>query len=950
MSLSWKLSDVIGRPLSETIQLQLKARKRIVLKNSKGKTAEQLNDELHFLHSNTGWVKVTSSVDIINLEEGQTQPAQKYILLGGAYDQAFGKKFGFTGTGGTSSYSFNNQQGFVPMPGLTNFQVQSKGTYGALRTASFNFTVTSIEEFSILERLYLRPGYTVLLEWGHSIYVGNDDQIVKNIKTFPDFFTGKKLTDIEKTLSELKEDSSGNYDAMVGFIKNFSWTYNGADYVCQVDVISKGELFESSKISVAPSLDDQASEPEGAYYSAETITTDLHKFLSVIKASDSEKFFTEKKEETQEEPVYDPQWGTEDSDLSPGSILEPSPPPPPVDNISALKVTEALEKFCPNLYKTVNQDLEDVGAKLQILRYEVGGPASEKYSRWTRCIDLRTFLCLINNIFTLQDESGDKLVSFFIGNKQDQENKLSTSFLTFPEHILLDPQVGVLPKNSKIKTQLCYHMSKQVEYSSEQQADILNIFISVDYILSIANDKIQSSDTKQGAVVDLVRNVLSGLQSNLGDINEFDIHYEDETAQYYVVDRKVVPSKDDLEFDSDENGIQTPKSFIDVIGLKTMVQDLKITSKLSGNLTTMIAIAAQNKSSASTSADVLGMQKWNFGTKDRHLVNKQVGKVEVPKDTEQEELIGEKDFKKFASYLKSTYTSNVWYIDYNPDDLKGYIPVHQKLMREFTGYTTLLKKQNPHGLIPFELSFTMKGISGIKIGQSFFISEVFLPEQYKGQVGFLVTGVDHSFNNNDWTTSINAKMILAAKEEKEIKPFAEPFVPAATPEPVVEEFTGVSPTDDGEYFSPLGRGMQLRSDSAGSGTYKASRGKRQHLAWDVLAEPGETVYSPIDGTVITSASGWSKGLGFVQVQGTGKYEGQKWRLGYVKPSIASGAKVTKGTPLGTIQDMSPGGAGAGSGYVQARSPMQNHLHIDLKKSSGDFKDVDPAKLNYTLTA
>jgi hypothetical protein len=81
-------------------------------------------------------------------------------------------------------------------------------------------------------------------------------------------------------------------------------------------------------------------------------------------------------------------------------------------------------------------------------------------------------------------------------------------------------------------------------------------------------------------------------------------------------------------------------------------------------------------------------------------------------------------------------------------------------MNELVRENTNSSRTNPPGLIPFELSFTIKGISGIKVGQAFTINDFFLPDRYKNRVGFIVTGVDHKVNNSIWTTDIRSQMIF----------------------------------------------------------------------------------------------------------------------------------------------------------------------------------------------
>jgi len=58
------------------------------------------------------------------------------------------------------------------------------------------------------------------------------------------------------------------------------------------------------------------------------------------------------------------------------------------------------------------------------------------------------------------------------------------------------------------------------------------------------------------------------------------------------------------------------------------------------------------------------------------------------------------------------------------------------------------------GFIPFKLTITMDGLSGIKIYNVLHINTEFLPIAYGRTVDLIVTGVSHKLSNNDWETSI----------------------------------------------------------------------------------------------------------------------------------------------------------------------------------------------------
>ena len=59
------------------------------------------------------------------------------------------------------------ERGLVPMPGITGIQTKYYNN-GALSEATINIRCYSKLQFAIIDTLYLRPGYTLLLEFGNS--------------------------------------------------------------------------------------------------------------------------------------------------------------------------------------------------------------------------------------------------------------------------------------------------------------------------------------------------------------------------------------------------------------------------------------------------------------------------------------------------------------------------------------------------------------------------------------------------------------------------------------------------------------------------------------------------------------------------------------------------------------------------------------------------------------
>ena len=137
----------------------------------------------------------------------------------------------------------------------------------SLREATVKFECHNLDQLSILERLYMRPGYPCLLEWGLSPYLSNikiDDthKINNTIPFISDdilFFTNpeqfidkenKRDKDVQEAIQRLirekKEAYSNNYDGIYGIVKNFNYSARqDGGFTCTTELIAIGEVLDS---------------------------------------------------------------------------------------------------------------------------------------------------------------------------------------------------------------------------------------------------------------------------------------------------------------------------------------------------------------------------------------------------------------------------------------------------------------------------------------------------------------------------------------------------------------------------------------------------------------------------------------------------------------------------------------------------------------------------------
>jgi len=203
-------------------------------------------DLVKYQSSRNSFIRMTSGVEVI----GRPDLAKKYVLQGGTLNNNKPR----VGVGDNGAYSsktpdgVDNLRGIRPMPGITSITAECKTAYGSLFEATVNFTCWDVKQLEELELLFMRPGYTVLLEWGWAY-----DKLQPQ---FYDILNTSGPLDFQKAYVDLFEKcraNKGNYEALLGTIKNYQWSARpDGGYDCTTYIIALGEVLESLKVNYAP--------------------------------------------------------------------------------------------------------------------------------------------------------------------------------------------------------------------------------------------------------------------------------------------------------------------------------------------------------------------------------------------------------------------------------------------------------------------------------------------------------------------------------------------------------------------------------------------------------------------------------------------------------------------------------------------------------------------------
>jgi len=750
----------IGESIDEGVANQIARREAVY-----GRENDRTDSDLRYLSSREGWVRVISFV-----KDERTQDISKALVLGGApgrysdtpispedttvygaRERGYYTPGGIDFSGNTGRfYNFSESTGVRPMPGLTSFSVKSKNTYGTLREATIGFVVWSKEDLNLVEKLYLRLGFEVLVEWGHTYYLDSSGSLDQ-----PNFSDYEKFLQKDSPINEAlplfhikrkRTESNYNQEGMLGYIKNFSWTFReDGGYDCSISVISTGEIIESLTMKLGSKTNTNGSENTGVYRFRRSDFHALSYFM--VGQLPNKILFNDKDLEINNITPGLMTFGDIDefanklrllgggrilnstlgSDISKALGLKDT------DNIGYVdKVRVEESKYFPDWL---------FGVEDKVLRY----------------IPLRVFLAMVNMVAARKRDA--TLFDLNPGEK----------YLSFDEQTSIAPYVAVLPKFSTFnnieyginyyvnaaKVSLSFKNFNNLSYTSQeevinQREEILSILVNLDMIVGEVDQRLESDD--EGAVIDFVKSVLSEINRAMANTIDLDVTFDEDTLLHRVIDRKNIPRARNI----------TIRPIITGSGKKSTFSSLSINSKISNKLGAQISIAAQ--ATPTSYEGVAKFREWNKNLTSK-IVRSTVTETTSSADQTEEE---KKDFRQLITEAyKKLNTATDETNDEKTLDVDMFAeaaPLGKKY------YEEILEKEEdlPKGLIPIELSFKTEGIGGLKIGQSFKLSSRrLLPDRYNDdRFAFIITGLEHNIENQRWYTNVTAQTFLLRSPDR----------------------------------------------------------------------------------------------------------------------------------------------------------------------------------------
>ena len=671
--------NIIGEPIKKIIGKQVDLRQKIHGAGYNESSIQRSPAVLNFLNNKNAWIKLASGVSLDNgkrlkaLSEAETSNyftendiaaltgknlAKNYILFNTMQSLIKGDDVNPTiyetrrGIRTTNSWSGSNNKmyggmggnsrGLQPVPGITGIKVESINR-GSIRKATVTLKAFNKFQFGIIEILYLKLGYLMMLEWGWDKYIDsideNNNPIIKNVEStiienqwFKDGYVSQldMLQNIESFVNRYK----GNYQGFFGKVNNFSWTLNADNtYDITINLITIGSVIESIN-AVVPS--------------SPLTTKEIKERTSALK--EFYKIKTENKESEE---------GQGDNKV--------------ITNLGSDRISSFIAQKILSFFNTENNfendkdyyDFENVilpqsDSSANSLNASENNkakipPNSRYYIRFEKLLNVIEDNVILKIKSSDPNNPPEPTITF--------EKSLESTIINYePNLIPLDPSICIfkpvyteelgitktinLPSFSGLEDFV-------VEKDNVYYGKLMNVYLNLDYVSTVLNTN--KNEKNELNLYDFIQKLLDGINRCMGNIPDLSVSIKNDRVIYFLDENPI----------TGYNFVYPPKSKeveFNVIGYtptkgSTFVTDFNFQTKITPKLMTQISIGATANGTA------VGYQNWNQGLTNRFENEYDDSEPkEIPLTPEQktnkylDDLYERFKKESYENYLGNTYT------------------------------------------------------------------------------------------------------------------------------------------------------------------------------------------------------------------------------------------------------------------------------------------------------
>lgn len=754
-------TTLVGETFSEWVGKQVNQRQLLLGKPGRGEPYD--NKDLQYINGKTSFLRLTSGVNITS-DPNPTQKssvattrlqdlglgeefegerlARSFVLEGGTVfasgptsptaeaSNTFLKKSGIArGLGGDtlnqSAYGFASDSsfGYSPMPGLISANVKSLNR-GSLKEATVKIKCWNPRQFDIIDTLFIKLKYGVLLEWGHSVYVDNNGVVQNNnFNLSHDFLVSDDQQEIYNKIGKAREQSNGNYDAILAYVKNFNWSLNPDNsYDIELSLISIGDVIESLKMNAKVDSPSQVFEntdsDEPNLLKRNANRTALDQFMAGLMKRLAE--------------VGGDSWFWGEKEIVTTNTI---------DELVAGDTNGYFVNFSPEFKENFllkNEAGPDfgildtsVGITKELVRLEFDeireGQEEAHY------IKLGTLLRFIENCFIPRDPKNKKTI-FKINNTfetdplsipDDSLDKAAYCY-TFPAHMSLDPSVCLIPMpedQGAVANFLVKDVKRQISEASDgsltpEQIDevidenldisggafsstdeakrlqqrfadasiktkefnkildtqfrvvgqnnigaINHIHVNFSYISKILTQLINADKDGKVNMYDFLTKIMEGIQRALGGVNDFEIVYDSDINFFYIMDNTQIPGATEINPELNKPPTEFLINLLDKEqGRGSFVKDVSLSSEISSELAAEISIAATS-GKPSVNSNSMRFSWLNYGCENRILKAEEISNQGGSSNDSNNDSTTEPDYESILDMYAQTCETFLDYVE-----------------------------------------------------------------------------------------------------------------------------------------------------------------------------------------------------------------------------------------------------------------------------------------------
>ncbi len=776
--------NILGQSFEDWVTQQINFR-QASLKRGSGRTQK----DLQYQQSKTPWLRLASSIDVNN-DGGDL--AKSLILQGGVVREDGKKRFDVTSdldsrAGGAYGWGGDRERGYVPMPGITNAAVKFINN-GALSKTEVTIKCYSKKQFELIDKLYMRPGYTLLLEFGWSIYLNSKGGIQSydefNSPALRNFLNGtKNQFELIKLIKTERKKRVGNYDGVFGKVSNFKWNFNpDGSYDITIDLVGLGDVIETLKVNQSLNKEQEIDgsggdqqEKEGVEFPLiDNATKDsLSQWLFAIYSAKNRfrDFVTN--------AAGGLNFGTEDAKIK-GFAL-------PSKDYKSKKTLTIKKGICqlnqgmfgrskagnPQMFITFGYLIAWLQKNILLNNEDVPNCAFDlnfEYLGLSSSSSTTSDLTLFNSPQgTLSANPITCLIPF---SKQIPfVKKDDGSILEYPE---VGSTNGISDESEDTRIALYNTYNTAYRYD-DLNGRLSQVLLNLNFIATCLNEEEENDDGAK-SLIGFLNKILSGVNTATGSINEFSVRLNDDQTLIQFINN--APQTFTIEPPSTGRTICTFNTF----GKGSFIRNINLDGSIPSNFASMVTIGAQANGNQ-TAGNATAFSKYNEGLIDRIIPvkrsegdkDKEGVNKEEKEETQKEKII--KTFKKItsnegfwsnviAAFSKKDNSYQDIYADrqWNEDFAQTFQSLNNQFIQLLMGYLQspveeggIAKSAAPF-FLPFNLSLEIDGISGIKLYETFKVDGKVLPPSYdKDKIKLIVTGTDHKIDPTSWTTTINTQ-------------------------------------------------------------------------------------------------------------------------------------------------------------------------------------------------